>query len=337
MRATLAAATIAALLAATLPAREASAEVNEVRFAQQFSMGYLQFNVMSRQHLLEKHAAALGIPDLKVTFVTFNGPDMMNDALLSGAVDVVSGGVPGLVTIWAKTHGTSQEVRGISALGGSPIFVNTRNPNVHAIGDFGPGDKIALPAVKVAIQAVLIEMASAKLWGDENYAKLDGLTMSLSPPDATAGLLSGGAEFNSAATVPPFQEIQLKNPAIHSVFNSQDLLGPDTTTVVAWTSKRFHDANPNVYRALVEALKEASDFVMAHKREAVGYYVEASKSKMNADDIAEMIASPSYFYAVTPHATMQFATFMHRVGKTKAAPESWKDLFFPEIYDLPGS
>src|SRR3954471_13165974 len=91
----------------------ARAEVSELRIAQQTSVAFLQFNVMKHQRLVEKHAAALGVPNLSVTFATFNGPDAMNDALLSGAVDIVSGGPPGLIIIWAKTFGTAREVRGV--------------------------------------------------------------------------------------------------------------------------------------------------------------------------------------------------------------------------------
>lgn len=45
---------LAALLLAASPSR---ADVPEVRFAQQFSMGYLQFNVMNHLNFLPKHAA----------------------------------------------------------------------------------------------------------------------------------------------------------------------------------------------------------------------------------------------------------------------------------------
>jgi NitT/TauT family transport system substrate-binding protein len=100
----------AAALVLAVPAR---AEVAELRVAKQFSMGYLQLNVMDHEKLVEKHAAAAGLGPVKIAWLTFNGPDMMNDALLSGAVDLVCGGVPGLVTIWAKTGGTAQEVRGV--------------------------------------------------------------------------------------------------------------------------------------------------------------------------------------------------------------------------------
>jgi NitT/TauT family transport system substrate-binding protein len=99
-----------------LLAGPARAEATTIRFAQQQSIGYLQLNVIKHQHLIEKRAAELGIPDLQVSWLTLSGPDMMNDALLSGAADVVGGGVPGLLIIWGRTRGTANEVRGISAL-----------------------------------------------------------------------------------------------------------------------------------------------------------------------------------------------------------------------------
>ena len=327
---------IAAALAAMLFATPARAEVSEIRFAQQFSMGYLQFNVMAHQKLLEKHAAALGVPDLKVSWRVFNGPDNMNDALLAKAVDVVSGGVPGLVTLWAKTYGTPQEVRGISAMGRSPILLNTRDPKVKSIKDLGSNNKIALPAVKVAIQAIILEMAAAREWGDKNYDRLDELTMSLSPPDTTAGLLSGGGSFDSGFTIPPYQNQQLKNPAVHTILDSTELLG-DATTIVCWTSKAFHDENPRVYQALILALKEGSEIVMKNPRQAVAYYLEDVKSKMTVDEVVDIIADPRFRYEVLPRNTMLYASFMYRVGRTKRLPATWKDLFFPEIHDLDGS
>src|SRR5215510_3654759 len=107
-------------LAATLLAPSAHAQVPEIRLARQFSMGYLQLNIMDHHKLIEKHAKALGIPEVKVTWQAFNGPNFMNDALLSGSIDVASGGTPGLLTLWAKTKGTPLEVRGISALSSQP-------------------------------------------------------------------------------------------------------------------------------------------------------------------------------------------------------------------------
>jgi NitT/TauT family transport system substrate-binding protein len=325
-----------AALAMALFCVSARAEVNEVRFAQQFSMGYLQFNVMKHQGLLAKHAQRLGIPDLKTVFVTFNGPDMMNDALLSGSIDIASGGMPGLLTIWAKTKGSPQEVRGVSAMSQQPLLLNSRNPTVQSIKDFTEKDRIALPAVKVSAQAVLLEMAAAKEWGDAAYDRLDHLTVSLSPPDATSGLVAGGGDFNAAFTVPPYQNIQLRNPAVHTVLSSVDLVGPSSGGT-AWTTKRFHDANPTVYRAILEAMQEASEFIAAHPKETASYYVADSNGRVDQALMEQLLADPAFAYILTPHATMKWASFMYKVGRIKAAPATWKDLFWPELHDREGS
>src|SRR5947208_9250482 len=186
------------------------AAAQEVRIARQFSMGYLQFNVMEHDRLLEKHTAALGLKDVKIAWSIFNGPDAMNNALISDSVDIVAGGTPGLVTLWARTKGTANEVKGISALSSQPIYLNTRSKNIKSLADLKDSDRVAVPAVKVSLQAVLLQMAAAKLYGQANHGKYDPLTVSMSPPDATIALMSGTAEITCVFSVPPFQPQQLE-------------------------------------------------------------------------------------------------------------------------------
>src|SRR3974377_748946 len=86
----------------------AAAQVPEIRLAKQFSMGYLQLNVMEHRQLIEKHAKALGIPEVKVIWQTFNGPAAINDALLSGQIDIGSGGGPGFFGGWSRRKRPTQ-------------------------------------------------------------------------------------------------------------------------------------------------------------------------------------------------------------------------------------
>ena len=153
-----------AALGAALTAPALAAD-QEIRLAQQFSMGYLQLNVMQHEQLIEKHAKALGVSDPKVSWFKFNGPTAVNEALISGNVDIGSGGVPGLLTLWARTKGTPQEVRGISALSSQPFLLNAKNPAIKAITDFKDSDRIAVPAVRTSVQALTLQMAAAKQWG----------------------------------------------------------------------------------------------------------------------------------------------------------------------------
>jgi len=324
----------AALVAAS---GNATADAPEIRFARQFSMGYLQFNLMEKHQLLEKHAKAAGLPDVKVVWATFNSPAAMNDALLSGSVDIVSGGVPGLLTIWARTHGTPIAVKGIAAFTSQPVLLNTRNPSVKTITDFTDRDKIAVPAVKISIQAMMLQMAAAKQWGQANYAKLDAITVGMSPPDSTVALLSGSGDITSVFSVPPFQSQQLESPGIHTVLNSYDVFGGPHTFTVAWTSSQFRDRNPALYKALVAAFQEATEMLGKDVKEASQAWIDNVKSKMPVEKVAEIASGKQVKWTMVPENTMKYADFMFAVGSIKVKPDSWKDLFFPEVHGLPGS
>jgi NitT/TauT family transport system substrate-binding protein len=330
-RAALAAA-MAGLFAAT-----AAAQAPEIRFARQFSMGYLQFNIMEHHQLLQKHAKAAGVGEVKVVWATFNSPAAMNDALLSGSVDIVSGGVPGLLTIWARTQGSANAVKGIAAFSSQPILLNTSNPKINRLADYTDQDKIALPAVKVSVQAMMLQMAAAKEWGEANYAKLDPITVGMSPPDSTIALLSGTSDITSVFSVPPFQYQQLEKPGIHTVLNSYEVFGGPHTFTVAWTTSQFRDKNPALYKALIAAFTEATEMLKADVRPASQYWIDNVKSKMTLDKVAAIAAGSQVKWTMVPESTMKYAEFMHSVGSIKVKPASWKDLFFPEVHDLPGS
>ena len=329
---------IALLLAGALaPLFIGAAGAQEIRIARQFSMGYLQFNVMEHEKLLEKHAAALGLKDVKIAWSIFNGPNAMNDALISGSVDIVAGGVPGLVTLWARTKGTANEVKGISALSSQPIYLNTRADHIKSIADLKDSDRVAVPAVKVSLQAVLLQMAAAKLHGSANYGKYDALTVSMSPPDATIALLSGSGEVTSVFSVPPFQQQQLEKAGVRTILNSFDIMDGQHTFTVAWTTARFRDKNPALYKALIAALKEATDIVDKDRARAAGYWIKDVNSKLPLDKVTTVVSGPQVRWTMVPENAMRFAAFMASVGSLKEAPKSWKELFFPEIHELNGS
>jgi NitT/TauT family transport system substrate-binding protein len=155
------------MLVWAVPAR---AEVSELRVAKQYGLGYLQMMMMEDQKLIEKHAKAAGLGDITVTWATFRSSDVMNDAVISGTVEFVCLGPAGLATIWAKTRGNNIDVRGVAAMNAQPNFLNARKPELKAITDFTDKDRIALPAVKVAFQALALQMAAAKQWGTANFA-----------------------------------------------------------------------------------------------------------------------------------------------------------------------
>jgi len=326
----------AALVAAiALLAPSLHAELAEIKVAQQFGISYLPLMLMEEQKLIEKHAKAAGV-DVKVGWARFAGGNVMNDALLSNSLQFASGGVGPLVTLWARTKG-NLDVKAVSAINSMPLYLNTRNPNVKTIKDFTEKDKIALPAVKVSIQAVTLQMAAEKVFGEGQQNKLDALTVSLSHPDAQVALLSGASEITAHFTSPPFQYQQLEKPGIRTVLSSYDVLGGPATFNVVWTTSKFRSENPKLYDAFVKALDEATAIINKDKKAAAEAYLRISKDKDTVADILAMLNDPAIVYTTTPQNVMKYVDFMNKIGSIKVKPDSWKDLFFPNVHGAAGS
>lgn len=324
-----------AVFATPLP--RARAETKEVRAAQQYGLSYLALMVMEHDQLVEKKAREMGLGDIKCTWAKLGGPGAMNDALLAGSLDFGTGGVPALVTLWSKTGKMPTKVRGVGALNSMPNLLNTTNPSVKSIRDFTEKDKIAVTTVKVSTQALLLQMAAAKTFGEKEYQKLDNFTVSLAHPDAQTALLSGRSEITAHFASPPFQSQELADPRVHTVADSYDILGGSATFNVVWSTTKFHDENPKTFAAFLAAFQEATDRINQDKRAAAELYVKMTSSKESADETLRIISDPRVEFTLTPQRIMVTAEFMQKVGRIPAAPTSWKEMFFPEVQDLPGS
>ncbi len=214
---------LAAVLALALGAASPASAEGTIRLVEQPGISYLPFHVIRDQDLLAKHGAAQGI-EITSEWSQSSGGAAGNDALLSGSVDIVAAGVGPLLTIWDRTRG-AQNVRGIVAGAQFPFALVTNNPDVKTIADFGPEDRIAVPSVGVSVQARTLQFAAAKLWGTENFQKLDELTVSLPHPDATQALLSDSGTITAHFSNSPFQQQALADDGIHQVLDSFEVYG----------------------------------------------------------------------------------------------------------------
>jgi NitT/TauT family transport system substrate-binding protein len=318
-----------------LPAA-ASAEVKEVQIARGFAIPHLPIMIMEHDKLLEKHARAAGLGEIAVVYSTIGGGSVMNDSLLSGALSFGVGGPPPMLTLWDKTRSAIQ-VKGVCAEATMPLLLNTRNPNLKTVKDLTEKDKIAVGAVKVSIQARLLQMAAAKAFGDAEFARLDALTVGMNSPDASAALRSGAGEVDTNFSLPPFQYAELKVPGIHTLASSNDIMGGPHTFTMVYTTGKFHDANPRIYQAFLAAIKEAIATINRDKSAVARIYLEMTNSKETVADIVAILDDPLVQFTMTPVGTMKFADFMVRIGALKNKPNSWQDYFFEEIHNLPGS
>lgn len=312
----------------------AGKEVTTVRLTRQYGLGYLPLLVAEDQKLIEKHARKAGLGDVTVTWAVLGSGSASADALLSNSVDFTATGITPLVTLWAKSGG---EIKAAAALGRAPMLLNTNNPNVKSVRDFTDKDKIALPAVKVSQQAVVLQMAAAKAFGDADYAKLDPLTVSMKHPDGMAALLAERSEVTGHLTIDPFMFQELRDPQVRTVLNSYDVVGGSHTHVLLSTTRTFRERNPRTYDAVVEAVEEAAAIIRADRELAAEVYLRTTGSRETKAEVLAQLANPQISFDTTPTRVTAFSDFMARIGAVKRRPADWKELFFPNVHHRQGS
>jgi NitT/TauT family transport system substrate-binding protein len=315
----------------------ARAEVSELRMATQFGIGAMAMIIMEKNQLLEQHLAKAGLGDVKVGWRQFPGGNPMNEGLLSGSLDIVSGGATVFITLWAKAKGTPSAVRSIGAVSALPLWFMTRDPDVRQLADLTDHDKIAVTTVNVAVHAILLQMAAEKIFGPANADRFDHLTVGMAHGDAAAALLSGRLEINNHFSAPPFQYVEAKAPGIRRITTAEEILGSPASYMVAYTTEKFRADNPRTYAAFVAALSETMDYINKDPRAAATDYLGASKDPITLDEAVEMITDPGAKFTMVPQNVTTFADFMFKRGLIRQRPESWKDMFFPEIHAAAGS
>lgn len=307
-----------------------------LRVAQQFGIAYLILDVVKDQKLIEKHGKQAGL-DIKVEWAQISGASAMNEALLAGALDMVSAGVPPALVLWDRTRG-KQNVKLVAALGSLPNYLLSNNPAVKTLDDFSAKDRIAVPAAGVGFQSRTLQIEAAKRYGKDNFKRFDDISISLPHPDATTALISGGLEVNAHFSSAPFYYQALeRNPAVHKVISSYDILGGPATFNVLYTTQKFHDANPKTYKAFYAALAEAAAWIPAHKEEAAATFIRQQNSKLPPAFVKQIIDDPENQFTVSPQQTQVYADKLRDIGVLQSKAESWKDYFFEEAYANSGS
>ena len=326
---------IAALGMTSLPGH---ASEQDIRVTRQYGLPYLPLMVMEHERLFEKQLKRLGAGDVKVTWATMSTTTATVDGLLSGSVDFASSGITGLLTMWDKTQGTPTEIRAISGISAFPYPLVTNNPAVKTLKDFTDKDRIAVPAVKISVQAIVLQMAAAQAFGSAKRTALDALTVSMGHPTAAVAVMSGKSEVDAHFSYPPYSVEEMRTPGVHAVLWANDVTnGPATTIEVVTPAKVMREHRPWV-DAWLAAQGEAGDFIAAHRREAAEMYIAMTKEKkLSADDLVQILADPQVRISVTPFNTMVFAKYMKDVGSIGHLPADWKDYFWPVAHGLQGS
>jgi NitT/TauT family transport system substrate-binding protein len=296
-----------------------------------FGIGFLPTFILEQQKLIEKHAKAAGL-DVEPTYQRFSGSGAMQDAILSGSVDLGVYGVPALLIAWDKAKGTSNQIFGICGVNSSPLVLVTNNPDAKSLKDIGASDKISMPAI-VSPQMYVLQILSEKTFGEGQKDKLKTQVVALPHPESIGAILSGISEVKAYFSTPPFTQIALDSGKVHKLASSEDAFGGRSSFLVLGGTKRWIDANPKLIPVLIAALNEAADYIRNEPKGAAEIYLKIEPSKMlDQPKVEAMLKSMPDDFGTEVHAVKAYADFMGRTGGLKNVPASWSDIF-PAIKD----
>jgi NitT/TauT family transport system substrate-binding protein len=172
--------------------------------------------------------------------------------------------------------------------------------------------------------------ARSKLGADKTF-HFDPMTVTMTHPDGVAALLSGVNEINLHYTSPPFHQREKRDPRIHTLQTTSDVMGGSTTFTMIYVTTQFRDQNPKTAHAIAAALAEANDMINKDKSAAADVYLDSVGRKgWTKEEILEVLADPEVKYTTTPENVLKYAEFMNAIGSIKAKPKTLADVFLPE-------
>jgi NitT/TauT family transport system substrate-binding protein len=313
----------------------ARAETTRVRVATQLGLAYLPLVVMEHDHLWEKQADAAGVR-IHVEYTRLGGAAGLNDALLSDSVELAAGGIAPMLLLWDRTASTSH-VTGVAALNASPVDVLTNRPGIKSLADFTAEDRIAVPAIKTSIQAIVLMAAAEKTFGRGQANRLDTLTVTMQHPDALTALMAHSSQITGYVSSSPFQDIALKTPGISKLTDSFAVFGGPTTLGVVYAKRQFAADNPIVMGSFYAALREAITLIAYRPGTAIDQYLKVTQEKTSRALLEEIITHPDFKFGLEPIGTLAVAQIMQHFGFLKQTPTSWKDYFAEPLYAGQGS
>ncbi len=202
----------------------------------------------------------------------------------------------------------------------SPYYLISTNPAVKSIADFGPKDRIALPAVTVSVQARILQMASAKQWGARPVQETRSNTQALPHPDAAAAIIAGGTEINAHFGNPPFQEQELAgNPKAKIVLDSYQVLGGPASATVLYATEKYREGESEDLPRLPRRAGRSGATGQQPIRKRGRRLPARDKGSIDRALLLKVIKDPEVQFKVAPQNTLGLAQFLHRGRRDQEA------------------
>ena len=310
----------------------------EVKIGMGFGLAFLPLYVCEDLKLIEKHAKDAHL-DVKASFPRFMGAAQVQDAVISGAIDVGPFGTAPLLAAWQKGKDTPAQIVAVSGLTSLPLVLLSNRPNEQSIADISPAERIAVPTL-TSPQMYLLELQSEKTFG--RYDRLNGQVVALSHADAIADLVAGAGQSAPQVTAyfssPPFTALALRDANVHPLLRSSDVMGGKSSFLIMGATKAYIGAQARMPDVIGKAIDEAARIIHDDPHRAAQIYLtHEPSSSLNSAATEAVIRDIKDEFGSAVYGVQAIADFMGRHGELKAPPQSWKEIVAPSLLNSPST
>jgi NitT/TauT family transport system substrate-binding protein len=297
----------AVLCSAAAPARAQ----DQVKIGIGFGLAFLPLYICQDLKLVEKHAKELHL-DVKASYQRFLGAGAMQDAIVSGAIDMGPYGTAPLLAAWENAKDKPAQILAVSGITTMPLTLVSNRPNVVTIADFQPTDRIAMPSL-TAPQMYLLEMQSEKTF--KAYDKLRDQVVAMPPSEAVTAIVDGSGVVTAYFASPPFTQLALRDAKVHSVLSSVDVMNGKASFLIMGATRAYIEAQPQIPEAIGKAMEDAARIIRSDPRRAAQIYLTHEPSMSLSGPLIEAVLREiKDEFGSAVYGVQAFADFMGRHG-----------------------
>lgn len=285
-------------------------------------VGFAQLIIMKHERWLDKE-----LPNLEISWTELASGSAVRKAMLAGEVQVGSGGIGPFLVGYDADVGWKI----LSNIVDVDLWLMVNDDKYQSLEDFGPDDKIGLPAPD-SIQAIVLRKGAEEQLGDPGA--LDQNMVSLEEPDSMQSLMSGQLAAHLAGI--PYKDQEADRGA-RPILKSYELFGEQHSSTSVWAIQDYHDQNPKVMKAIYGGMERATRLIREDVGKAAKILSDESGGEWSPKEFERYMTGKGTEYTIEPHGFMPFAEFMASAGLIEQKPASWKALVYDNLKHTNGS
>lgn len=331
---------VALILAAPCAAQtrakgERTARPGEIAIGVGHGIGFLPLFIAHDLGLLDKHAKASGLHG-KLFLRRYASAAPMQQALSRGEIAAGAYGIPAFLLARDAVRHTPQELLAVTGVTTLPLVLVTARPDIKAVADLKPNDKIAVPML-TAPQVTYLRMQTDQWFTFGAWNRLRQQLVAM-PHQDSLEQLTAGKDIAAYFSSPPFTQIALRDPKVRAVTSSAEIVGGKASFLLLASQKGVVASHPKLPEALAKAIDEAADIIRKDPRRAATVWLKWEPSHtLDARAVESVLRDLKDDFGSGVFGVEATAAYLRRDNRLKDAFWSWRDVVAPAIAAGQGS